>query len=372
MRREKKIFHIIVGARPNFMKAAPLYHRLSKEKWCRVKLINTGQHYHKNMSSDFFDDLNLPRPAVNLNVRGKTHAEQVGRIMVAYERAILKERPSCTIVVGDVNSTLASALAAKKCGVIVAHVEAGLRSFDRTMPEEINRVLTDSIADILWTPSEDGDENLAREGIAIDKVEFVGNIMIDALVSLKEKIVRRKHWKDLGLTPKKYIVATLHRPSNVDNFKSLSQIVYVLKKISSSNKIVFPVHPRTLKALKGFGLMKELISSPNIVIEKPLSYIPFMSLVERSSLIITDSGGIQEETTYLGIPCLTLRDTTERPITITHGTNKLVNINDLCSEVERSEALKRPRPRPKFWDGFTSDRIAKSLKRYFLSSKSER
>lgn len=357
-----KVIHLIAAARPNFMKVAPLYHALSNEKWCSTILVHTGQHYDADMSDAFFLDLGLPKPDIHLGVGSGTHAEQTARVMMAYEKVCLNRRPDLTIVVGDVNSTMACALTAKKLCIPVAHLEAGLRSGDRTMPEEINRIVTDAIADVLWTPSADADENLRREGIPEKRIVRVGNIMIDSYRMLQGRIESEDSAKPLGITKGSYGVVTLHRPANVDHQDKLSVIVSLVADISILLPLVFPVHPRTRRNLEEFGLWNVLERSSGIRLVNPLGYINFMSLVREAKLIITDSGGIQEETTYLNIPCLTLRDTTERPITITQGTNRLVSSINLMYSVK--EVLLGRWPTgicPEYWDGYTAQRVVKSI-----------
>jgi len=322
---------LIAAARPNFMKVAPLYHALHDQPWCRVRLVHTGQHYDANMSDAFFRDLGLPRPDLHLGVGSGSHAEQTANVMIAYEKACIAGRPDLCIVVGDVNSTVACALVASKLWIPVAHLEAGLRSGDRSMPEEINRLVTDTLADVLWTPSPDGDEHLAAEGVAPEKITRVGNIMIDSYELMKDRIHASGERQRLGLDGAGYGVVTLHRPSNVDARAPLAALVAQLTSIAAKLPLVFPVHPRTRKNLETFGLWNALADPPGIRIVEPLGYVDFMNLVCGARLVVTDSGGVQEETTYLGIPCLTLRPNTERPITITEGSNRLVTAANLAS-----------------------------------------
>ena len=401
------IIHLIAAARPNFMKIAPLYHALRKESWVDPYIVHTGQHYDLNMSDVFFKDLGLPEPHIHLGIGSGSHAEQTGKVMIAYEKVLLEYRPDIVVVVGDVNSTLACALAAskityvgsqhngparlasesvagrqqtrpprkrKRCGQatdngrglrpLVAHLEAGLRSFDRTMPEEINRGVTDSLSDILWTPSPDADKNLLREGIDKNKIVRVGNIMIDSLELLRPKIEREDIYNRFGLFRKKYGVITLHRPSNVDKVDTLKGLCDVFGRVGQKIPLIFPVHPRTKKNLEAQGLMGLLNSGRQLRIVDPLGYIPFMNLVFNSRLVITDSGGIQEETTYLGIPCLTLRPNTERPITISQGTNELCAAEKLESKVSRILSGKTEQSSvPQLWDGHTGERVVMSIKR---------
>lgn len=326
-------------------------------------LIHTGQHYDANMSDNFLHDLALPSPQVNLGVGSGTHAEQTAGVMVSYERLCLDQVPNWIIVVGDVNSTMACALVAAKLCIPLAHLEAGLRSRDRTMPEEINRVVTDAVADLLWTPSRDADANLRSEGVPEERIERVGNIMIDSYELLRNQIERERGRERLGLAAQGYGVVTLHRPSNVDDPKELETIVTGLLSIAEQIPLVFPVHPRTSQRLKDFGLADRLSSGRSMHTIEPIGYIQFMSLVREAAFVITDSGGVQEETTYLGIPCLTLRDTTERPITITEGTNRLVGSRDLGAAISQIIAGDWSNGGcPEMWDGRTAARVAESLK----------
>jgi UDP-N-acetylglucosamine 2-epimerase (non-hydrolysing) len=362
---------LIAAARPNFMKIAPLYHALCKKSWCRPRIVHTGQHYDSNMSDAFFADLQLPEPEIHLGVGSGSHAEQTARVMIEYDKVCKDQRPDWIVVVGDVNSTLACALVGAKLLIPVAHLEAGLRSGDRTMPEEINRIVTDSIADVLWTPSQDGNDHLAREGVAADKVELVGNIMLDSFELLAPKIRAANLAAKFGLEARRYGVVTLHRPSNVDDRDKLEQIVDELAAMATQMPLVFPVHPRTRQRLGEFGLGAKVERCPQIRMTEPLSYIEFMSLVVDSRFVLTDSGGVQEETSYLGIPCLTLRENTERPITVTLGTNRLVDVAGLEREVVRVLAgPARTACAIPLWDGRTADRVVRSIERRAQSDRS--
>ncbi len=355
---------LVAAARPNFMKVAPLHRALAAQSWCKVRLVHTGQHYDAAMSDAFFRDLGMPQPELSLGVGSGTHAEQTGGVMIAYEKACLAARPDWTVVVGDVNSTAACTLAATKLGVRLAHLEAGLRSGDRTMPEEINRLVTDAIADLLWTPSEDADENLRREGVPPGKIDRVGNIMIDSLEMMRAKIEARALFRELDVPPGGYGVVTLHRPSNVDDPATLTRLARALIAVAARVPLVFPVHPRTRKSLEGAGLLSGLASSSGLKLIDPVGYVDFMSLVFNARLAITDSGGVQEETTYLGIPCLTLRENTERPITVTLGTNRLLGIEGLAPAVDALlSGSSRKGVVPPLWDGKTAPRVAASLRR---------
>jgi UDP-N-acetylglucosamine 2-epimerase (non-hydrolysing) len=360
---EPVIVDLIAAARPNFMKIAPLYHVLAATDWCRPRIVHTGQHYDPNMSDAFFADLGLPAPHVHLGVGSGSHAEQTGRVMIEYEKACQAARPAWIVVVGDVNSTLACALVGAKLHVPVAHLEAGLRSGDRRMPEEINRIATDAIAELLWTPSADGDAHLRAAGVPEHKIECVGNIMIDSFELLRPKIEAAASANRYGLPRRSYGVVTLHRPSNVDTPEALGAIVEQLRRVADTLPLVFPVHPRTRARLAEFGLMDRLAGSSGVKLTEPLAYIEFMSLVVDCAVALTDSGGIQEETSYLGIPCLTLRENTERPITITAGTNRLIVPSALEVEVAAALARGRQATRIPLWDGKAADRVAASLRR---------
>jgi len=361
-----KIFHLIAAARPNFMKIAPVYHAMKAADWCEPVIVHTGQHYDANMSDSFFEDLRLPAPDYNLEVGSGTHAQQTGTVMIAYEKIIMDTPPDATIVVGDVNSTIACTLAAKKLCLTVAHLEAGLRSRDWEMPEEINRLVTDSISDILWTPSPDGDENLLNEGVAPERITRVGNVMMDSYELMRPKIEAQSPREAFGLDDKGYGIVTLHRPSNVDRKETLAPLVAALKIVASQVPLLIPLHPRTRKSLETHGLLDDFLTARGIHVAEPINYIRFMGLVREAALVITDSGGIQEETTYLDIPCVTLRENTERPITVTEGTNRLAKISDLPGFT--GEILNGNWPsgvRPELWDGQTAGRIVADLRRRF-------
>jgi UDP-N-acetylglucosamine 2-epimerase (non-hydrolysing) len=345
----------VVGARPNFMKVAPLTRALAARSGVRQTLVHTGQHYDRNMSDVFFRELEIPEPDFNLEVGSGTHAEQTSQIMSRFEPLVVAQKPDWVLVYGDVNSTIAAALVSAKLQVPVAHVEAGLRSFDRSMPEEINRLLTDQLADLLFTPSADGDQNLLREGIARDRIHLVGNIMIDTLVHVLPKAAATP--ADL---PRQYALVTLHRPSNVDDLSSLKRLLDALTGIGATLPIIFPVHPRTRQKIAELGFSH----SGNLRLLEPQPYLQFLALQRKATVVITDSGGIQEETTFLGVPCLTLRDSTERPVTVTVGTNVIIgrDMNLLCREVK---AVLNGEPKqggiPPLWDGKAAERIARIL-----------
>jgi UDP-N-acetylglucosamine 2-epimerase (non-hydrolysing) len=360
-----KIIHLIAAARPNFMKIAPLYHALRTDAgWAKPVIVHTGQHYDYAMSAAFFADLRLPSPDYNLEIGSGTHAEQTAGVMVAYERLCQESRPDWVIVVGDVNSTVACALVAKKLVLPLAHLEAGLRSRDRTMPEEINRLATDAISDLLWTPSEDADENLRNEGAAPERIVRVGNIMIDSYELARPAIEQINVAADFAVDAGRYGIVTLHRPSNVDRREILARLVDDLVEVSRDVPLVFAVHPRTAARLEEFDLRAPLAAAPGIRLTEPMGYIRFMALVRGARFVITDSGGVQEETTYLDIPCLTLRDTTERPITLTQGSNRLVKADGLTHAI--SDVLSGRWPhgsRPALWDGKAAGRVVQSLAR---------
>jgi UDP-N-acetylglucosamine 2-epimerase (non-hydrolysing) len=361
---------LVVGARPNFMKMAPIIHELKKHAdafaW---RLVHTGQHYDAAMSEIFFEQLGIPPPDVDLGVGSGSHAQQTAAVMAAFEPQVLEWRPDMVIVVGDVNSTLACALVATKLHVAVAHVEAGLRSFDRSMPEEINRMLTDQISDLLFTTEASAEENLRREGVEASKIHFTGNVMIDTLLAHSAEARRRGVAGRLGLTPRQYGVLTLHRPSNVDDPRAFERLFEAIGRIAEDVPIVFPVHPRTRPALERSSRVAPLIAAKRLLLFDPLGYLDFLGLMADSAIVLTDSGGIQEETTVLGIPCLTMRETTERPVTISDGTNLLVGtdpatILDGWRRVKQGRASEVKSRVPPRWDGRAAERIVGVLESY--------
>ncbi|MBP8910071.1 MAG: UDP-N-acetylglucosamine 2-epimerase (non-hydrolyzing) [Phycisphaerae bacterium] len=357
---------LVVGARPNFMKMAPLYFEMVKTPGLDPRILHTGQHYDYVMSQAFFEDLQLPQPHHFLGAGSGSHAEQTARIMVEFEKVALTENPDLVVVFGDVNSTVACSLTAKKLWIPVAHVEAGLRSFDETMPEEINRRVTDAISDLLFTPSPDGDANLIHEGVPEHKIHQVGNIMIDSLVAILTKIDQdhqNRIVQRFGLTKQRYVLVTLHRPSNVDERDGLEQILRYLNQLASEVPVLFPIHPRTRKNIETMGIDVSFREELRIV--EPLRYREFITLEKNAAFVLTDSGGIQEETTYLGLPCLTLRPNTERPITVTEGTNELVDMSTIERQSARILAGRWKSGKiPSRWDGRTAERIAKIVARY--------
>ncbi len=356
--------HLIAAARPNFMKVAPLYHALAATDWAQPILIHTGQHYDRNMSDAILADLGVPEPDFHMGIGSGTHAEQTGNVMIAYEKICLEHRPDWIVVVGDVNPTAACAMVGAKLWIPVIHLEAGLRSGDRKMPEEINRLVTDAIADVLWTPSTDADENLVSEGVAREKIDLIGNIMIDSFEMLRDSINASVAREELGLEKGEYALVTLHRPSNVDNAGMLKSIVTKLVAAADKLPVVFVAHPRTIKGLEEFDLKKTLVDASGLTLLEPLPYIRFMNVVIGAKVVITDSGGLQEETTYLDIPCLTMRESTERPITVTQGTNALVRADNLGEHLEKVLSGDWPKGTcPPLWDGKTAERATMALKR---------
>lgn len=357
------LIDLIAGARPNFMKIAPITHAITKAreegKNIQFRLIHTGQHYDKNMSDSFFEQLHIPHPDVNLGAGGGTQAEQAAAIMVGYEKLLLEAKPDICLVVGDVTSTMACAIAAQKLHVKVAHVEAGIRSGDWTMPEEINRLVTDSITNYFFTTSEVANQNLRDSGISDDRIFFVGNTMIDTLLKNLPRLSRPEIWDVAGLEAGNYIVMTLHRPANVDEESKLKDLLNEIVTHCKGLPLIFPVHPRTAKMLQGLG-----VDAPNLHFSEPMSYLEFNYLVKNAKAVITDSGGITEETTVMGVPCMTLRDNTERPETVTLGTNELIGTNPkaiapamktlFAGEWKKGEI-------PELWDGKTAQRIVEKL-----------
>jgi len=354
----------VTGARPNFMKIAPLMKEMKKFPEIHPLLVHTGQHYDEKMSKLFFEDLQIPKPDIDLEVGSASHAVQTARIMIAFEQVLLKEQPDLVVVVGDVNSTIGCALPAVKLHIPVAHVEAGLRSFDRTMPEEINRVLTDAISEYLFVTEPSGKENFLNEGISKEKIYFVGNVMIDTLLANKAKADKSFILETLALRPREYAMLTLHRPSNVDVRETFLRILDALKEIQMHLPIIFPIHPRTQKRIAEFGLTPRIRTMENFHLIEPLGYLDFLKLMAESQLMLTDSGGIQEETTILNVPCITLRETTERPVTVEQGTNVVVGTNPERIIKESLNVLNGKAfstKMPDLWDGKASERIVKIL-----------
>jgi UDP-N-acetylglucosamine 2-epimerase (non-hydrolysing) len=356
----KKILHVL-GARPNFMKIAPVMEALARRKDVTQRLVHTGQHYDENMAGIFFEQLGLPKPDHNLEVGSGTQAEQTAAIMVKFEKVLEAERPGLVVVAGDVNSTLAATLVAAKSGIPVAHVEAGLRSFDRSMPEEINRIVTDRLAQILLTPSRDADGNLRKEGVEEGRIHFVGNVMIDTLLRHRAHAPWSEVSARLSLRERRYAVLTLHRPANVDAPDAHALILSRIAPVAADYPVVFPVHPRTARRMKESGLEPP---AGSFRLVEPLGYLEFLALLDHAALALTDSGGVQEETTVLGVPCFTLRDNTERPVTITEGTNTLIGAD--ASGLDRAfrafhDRVRRPTRIPELWDGHAGERIADVL-----------
>ncbi len=356
----------IVGARPNFMKIDPIFRQFDSDKYeFNAILVHTGQHYDTNMSRVFFDELRLRRPDYELGVGSGSHATQTAQVMMKLEPIFVQENPDLVLVVGDVNSTLAATLTAAKLNIPIAHVEAGLRSYDRSMPEETNRIVTDALSTFLFTTSRDADGNLLKEGIQAEKIFFVGNVMIDTLIRCKGIAEHSDVFGRFGIEKKGYFLVTLHRPSNVDDKEVLEEIVGALLDIAEKHKIVFPLHPRTAKRLKENGYEEALKSTERVVLLPSLGYLDFLALEANARVVLTDSGGVQEETTVLGIPCLTIRENTERPVTVQYGTNKLVGcdrkriVGEAYRSAECSEQLGRI---PELWDGNASGRIVETIK----------
>jgi len=352
----------VVGARPNFMKMASVIDGMNKLNFHNI-LIHTGQHYDENMSKVFFDDLKMPLPDIFLKVGSGSHAEITARIMVEFEKICLREKPKLVIVAGDVNSTLGCALAAVKLNISIAHVEAGLRSFDNTMPEEINRILTDRISDFLFITEKSGNNNLINEGTSKEKIHFVGNCMIDSVKKFLPTALEKKPWVKYDLIENSYCLITMHRPSNVDSADNLNKLVSMLNSMSEKTKVVFPIHPRTKKSLQ--NLNKKL--REDIILLEPLPYLDFLGLMSKAKVVVTDSGGIQEETTYLGVQCITVRDNTERPITVESGTNHLVG-TDLEKVITTFHEILNGRIKkgriPTKWDGKSGERIVRIIHKF--------
>ena len=353
-----------MGARPNFMKVAPL-HRAFVKAGIESKIVHTGQHYDAKMSDVFFNQLELPQPDYFLGIGGGTHTQQTAKIMLEFEPILTAEKPDVVLVVGDVNSTIACALVAVKEHVPLVHVEAGLRSGDRQMPEEINRILTDSISNQLFVTEQAGLDNLEKEGVPSQKVHFVGNVMIDSLAYYRQKAEQLDLPATLGLTPKQYVLMTMHRPSNVDVEAGLRAILDIVKNTAILRPVVFPVHPRTLSNMERFGLLGTLKALPHVTLLEPQGYLEFLNLMTHAELIITDSGGIQEETTYLQVPCITFRASTERPVTVELGTNYLLSDLDPASVHELVQSILNGQAKqgtiPPLWDGHAAERIADIL-----------
>ena len=355
----------IVGARPNFMKIAPLHRAFHKHPQIVSKIVHTGQHYDERMSDIFFNQLELPKPHYYLGVGTGTHTQVTAKVMVEFEKVVNEEKPDLILVVGDVNSTVACMLVAIKMNIPLAHVEAGLRSGDRRMPEEVNRVLTDSVSNFLFVTEQSGMINLAKEGISDEKVFFVGNVMIDSLCYYREKAKTIGILEQTGVKPKEYILTTMHRPSNVDNQESLKGIIRIIRNACSQLPVVFPIHPRTSNNMKKFGLFDELADIKNLHLLEPQGYLQFLALMDNAKMLITDSGGIQEETTFLQVPCLTFRSSTERPVTVDLGTNQLLaDLNPTTVQnkmIEILEGKTRNGVIPPLWDGHAAERIADHL-----------
>lgn len=357
----------VVGARPNFMKVAPLHRALETDGGFESLIVHTGQHYDERMSDIFFRQLELPEPDLYLDVGSGSHAQQTARIMTAFEPVVEDEQPDLVVVVGDVNSTVACALVATKLHVPVAHVEAGLRSGDRSMPEEINRIVTDSISDYLFVTEQSGIDNLKHEGVDDEKIFFVGNLMIDALVRFREKAAATSILDDIDVAEGEYVLMTMHRPSNVDHETGLRKLLDIIEGIAAERPLVFPMHPRTRNRFEAFGLMDALTSVNQLIILEPLGYLEFLRLMEQAAVVVTDSGGIQEETTFLQVPCLTLRENTERPITIEMGTNELMPLEPsrIVRRVGFLATAALDVDRPPRWDGRAASRVVQILAKAF-------
>jgi len=359
----------IVGARPNFMKVAPLHRAFQKQSAIESKIVHTGQHYDAKMSDVFFNQLELPKPDYFLGIGSGSHTQQTAKIMLEFEQVMELENPDLVLVVGDVTSTIACAMVATKMHVRIAHVEAGLRSCDRKMPEEINRILTDSISDLLFVTEQAGIDNLKREGVPDEKVYMVGNCMIDSLVHYRQKASRLDVMTDLGVEKSEFVLMTMHRPANVDTPEGLESILQIIEDTVPFKKVLFPIHPRTRNNIEKFGLKEKLDSVNGLILTEPQGYLEFLNLMENAVMVVTDSGGIQEETTYLQVPCLTFRDSTERPVTVDLGTNQLLaDLNPQTVHEKVIEILEGRTKKgiiPPLWDGHAAERIAAIIQTHF-------
>jgi UDP-N-acetylglucosamine 2-epimerase (non-hydrolysing) len=363
MTMTKLVLHVL-GARPNYMKIAPVFEALKSRPGIRQALVNTGQHYDEAMAGIFLKEFGLPTPDFNLGVGSGTHAVQTAKIMIGFEQVCVDIRPDLVVVVGDVNSTMAASIVAAKLLIPIAHVEAGLRSFDREMPEEINRIVTDRLADLLLTPSPDADENLRNEGVPAAKIHRVGNVMIDTLLRFRPMATLDRLRGRIDVGNDRYAVVTLHRPSNVDHQETFARLLDVMKRIAARLPVVFPVHPRTKQRLMDSGVV---LDAPGLILTEPLGYLDFLSLSAHASLVLTDSGGLQEESTALGVPCLTIRENTERPVTVTQGTNRVVGTDPdrIIAAVEDVLAARPPSRCPELWDGHAAERVADVLELFW-------
>jgi UDP-N-acetylglucosamine 2-epimerase (non-hydrolysing) len=354
----------VVGARPNLMKMAPLVAEMTRHAEIEQTLLHTGQHYDDNMSRIFFDELGLPQPDIYLGVGSGSHAQQTAKVMIAFEGVCQELKPDLVVVVGDVNSTLAGAITAAKLWIPVSHVEAGLRSFDRHMPEEINRIVTDALSDLLFTTSRDAGENLKKEGIDPTKIYFVGNVMIDTLLIHRQRAAQSDVLARLGLAPRGYGLITLHRPSNVDDPATLRGILSALNVVQTHLPVVFPIHPRTRRNVEALGMADRLAAMDNLILTEPLGYFDFLCLMDHASIVLTDSGGVQEETTILGVPCLTLRENTERPVTVTEGTNEVIGSSPeriVSATLMILDGRGKKGRAPDLWDGHAAERIVRVI-----------
>lgn len=365
-----KIFNV-VGARPNFMKIGPLHRAFSALDDVQSVIVHTGQHYDERMSEVFFKQLELPEPDIYLGVGSGTHAQVTAKVMTLFEEAVFEHKPDLILVVGDVNSTVACSLVAAKCHIPLVHVEAGLRSGDRTMPEEINRLVTDSISDYLFVTEQSGIDNLKAEGVSDSKVFFVGNVMIDSLIHFREKAAQRSTLTDLNIERKKFILMTMHRPANVDTLDQLEKVVETIEGLAGLHPVVLPMHPRTRARLTSFNLLERVEAISGLIVSEPLGYLDFLNLMDNATMIVTDSGGIQEESTYLQVPCITLRDTTERPVTVDLGTNQLMDLDPEAIVQQVTAVLQGERKEgqiPPYWDGKAALRIAETLEQLLMEA----